>query len=146
MIAAMIALAGFTTLTTERFTGIADNLYDNAFIGVHYAHKAEVGFVRFEDSHLTVQPPYRSDGDRDAIQQILNDLDVAIERAPTAREKQLAVSVRAQVSGLTDGSHGARDVKAIDHAVTRLVQRFADRALDLRTSADDLLSRLKQLL
>src|ERR1700721_1166130 len=87
MIAAMIALAGFTTLTTERFTGIADNLYDNAFIGVHYAHKAEVGFVRFENSHRAVRPPYRSLEDRDAIQTILNNLDVAIERAPTEREK-----------------------------------------------------------
>ena len=45
MIAAMIAIATLATIMTNRFASIADSLYDRAFIGVHYAHKVEVGFV-----------------------------------------------------------------------------------------------------
>src|ERR1700722_13561894 len=147
MIAAMIAIATLATIMTNRFATIADSLYDRAFIGVHYAHKVEVGFVRFEGDHAAVRPPYTSQGDRAALQTILNDLDVAIDRAPTARDRQRAVTVRGQIAALTDPAQAApQDLEAIDRTLTKVVQRFADSALDLRTSADDLLSRSKQLL
>ncbi|HEY3889003.1 MAG TPA: ATP-binding protein [Caulobacteraceae bacterium] len=147
MIAAMIAIATFAAIMTNRFGSIADSLYDRAFVGVHYAHKVEVGFVRFESAHATVKPPYTSAGDRAAIQKILDDLDVAIERAPTFREKELAITARGQIAALSDPMRGAReDPQTIDRTLTKVVQRFADAALDLRTSADDLLSRSKQLL
>ena len=147
MIAAMIAIATLAIIMTNRFAIIADSLYDRGFVGVHYAHKVEVGFVRFESDHAAVRPPYTSEGDHAALQTILNDLDVAIDRAPTARDRQRAVTARAQIAALTDPAQGARqDLKAIDRTLTKVVQRFADSALDLRTSADDLLSRSKQLL
>jgi signal transduction histidine kinase/ActR/RegA family two-component response regulator len=147
MIAAMIAIATLATIMTNRFATIADSLYDRAFIGVHYAHKVEVGFVRFESSHAAVRPPYTSEGDRAALQTILNDLDVAIDRAPTARDRQRAVTARGQIAALTDPARGGQqDLKTIDRTLTKVVQRFADSALDLRTSADDLLSRSKQVL
>jgi signal transduction histidine kinase/ActR/RegA family two-component response regulator len=147
MIAAMIAIATLATIMTNRFATIADSLYDRAFIGVHYAHKVEVGFARFESDHAAVRPPYTSEGDRAALQTILNDLDVAIDRAPTARDRQRAVTAREQIAALTDPARGARqDLKTIDRTLTKVVQRFADSALDLRTAADDLLSRSKQLL
>jgi signal transduction histidine kinase len=147
MIAAMVAIATFAIIMTNRFATIADNLYDRGFVGVHYAHKVEVGFIRFESDHAAVRPPYTSEGDRAALQTILNDLDVAIDRAPTARDKQRAVTARGQIAALTDPAQGGRqDLKAIDRSLTKVVQRFADSALDLRTSADDLLSSSKQLL
>lgn len=148
MIAALIAIAGVTTLMTGQFGQIADNFYDHAFVGVHYARKAEAGFIRFERAHRGSAPPYRTEADRDAIDTILDDLDVAIERAPTPREKQLAVTVRSQIAAIVDGRHAPSqdDLNTIDHTLTKLVQRFADRALDLRTSADDLLEKLKGFL
>src|SRR5471032_792775 len=97
MIMAMITLAGFTTVMANRFAHIADNLYDNAFVGVHYANKVEVGFVRMEQAHRIAGP--RS-SDKAEIETVLDNLDVAIERAPSAREKQLAVAVRAQIVAL----------------------------------------------
>jgi signal transduction histidine kinase len=145
MVAAMIALAGFTTYVAGRFGHIADNLYDNAFIGVHYAHKVEVGFVRLETAH-------RASGALDAaergeLQAILDDLDVAIERAPTLREKKLAIALRGQLAALgASPNWDSQAVARVDSALTKLVQRFADRALDFRSSADDLLDKLKGLL
>ena len=148
MIAALIAIGCVTMLMTGQLGQIADNLYDRAFVGVHYAHKVEAGFIRFESAHQGVAPPYRTDADREAIDTILDDLEVAIERAPTPHEQQLAISVRSQIAGLEDPRRPASqdDLSAIDHSLTKLVQRFADRALDLRTSADDLLKELKGIL
>ena len=58
---------------------------------------------------------------------ILNDLDVAIDRAPTARDRQRAVTARGQIAALTDPARGApQDLKAIDRTLTKVVQRFAD--------------------
>jgi signal transduction histidine kinase len=147
MISATIALAAFATLMSSRFGQIADNLYDNAFVGVHYAHKVEVGFVRLEDAHRDLGAPYTSEADRAEIRSILDDLDVAIERAPTERERSLAKTVRLRIAALPSiTTPGPQDVAGIDHALTRLVQRFADRALDFRTAADDVQDRLKALL
>ncbi|HEV7384805.1 MAG TPA: hypothetical protein VGN89_07985, partial [Phenylobacterium sp.] len=139
MVAAMVALAGFTTYVAGRFGHIADNLYDNAFVGVHYAHKVEVGFVRLEHTHRGAGALGLDAAERAELQTILDDLDVAIERAPTQREKKLAIAVRGELAALgVSPRWDAQAVGQVDTALAKLVQRFADRALDFRTSADDL--------
>src|SRR3954451_1701542 len=100
ILAAMLVLAGAVGLAQDRFGRIADNLYDNAFVGVHYAHKVEVGFVRFEQAHQDKAPPYLAGADSRPIQRILDDLDVATERAPSPRERKLATDVRVQIAAL----------------------------------------------
>jgi signal transduction histidine kinase/CheY-like chemotaxis protein len=147
ILVSMLVLVGFTLLMTNRFSEIADNLYDNAFVGVHYAHKVEVGFVRFEQAHQDKGPPYLAEDDSRAIQRILDDLDVATERAPSPRERKLATDVRVQIAALIAPAptQAPADLKVIDKRLKKLVQRFADRALDLRTAADDLLRNLKAL-
>jgi two-component system, sensor histidine kinase len=147
MMAAMAALAGFTTFVDARFGHIADNLYDNAFVGVHYASKVEVGFVRLKETHRRGGLGTLSAEERADLQTILDDLDVAIERAPTPREKQLAIALRRRLAALAASSRWEpQAADQIDSSLTKLVQRFADRALDFRTSADDLLDQLKVLL
>jgi len=147
MMAAMVALAAFTAFVEGRFGHIADNLYDNAFVGVHYASKVEVGFVRLKETHRRGGLGTLSAEERADLQTILDDLNVAIERAPTPREKQLAVTLRQQLVALAASSHWEpQAADQIDSSLTKLVQRFADRALDFRTSADDLLDQLKVLL
>ena|GEM_PF-1534976 len=147
MIAAMIVLAGVATFTIGRFGQIADSLYDNAFVGVHYAHKVDVGFVRLEDSRRAAPSGALGVVEKDNLQNILGDLDVAIERAPTPREKQLAIAVRAQIVTLANApAWDPREADEIDATLSKIVQRFADRALDFRTSVDDLLDKFKLLL
>ena len=149
VLTAMLVLAAGVLLTADRFGEIADNLYDNAFVGVHYAHKVEVGFVRFESAHPAGRMMTWTASDTQALGAMLDNLDIAIERAPSDRERVLAQKVRRQLAPLLDKQVQARgrpDLETIDHALTRLVQKFADRALDLRTDADDLLVKLKTLL
>jgi signal transduction histidine kinase/CheY-like chemotaxis protein len=148
-IAAMIVSAIFTTVFTINIAHIGDNLYDNAFVGVHYSHKAEVGFVRFEAAHRAISPPFLSNADKTDIQPILDDLDVAAERAPSARERRLAAAVRAQIAGLVEEPRErspAPDLASVDRALTKLVQGFADSALDYRTASDGVLEKLEALL
>jgi hypothetical protein len=145
----MLALAAAVFLAADRFGLIADNLYDNAFVGVHYAHKVETDFVRFESAHPSDRPMVWTAADERAIAAMIDNLDIAIERAPSPRERQLAVTVRATLSPLLEKSvqaSGRPNLPEIDKALKRLVQRFADRALDLRTDADDLLDELRGLL
>jgi signal transduction histidine kinase len=147
MTGAMVALAGFTAFVEGRFGHIADNLYDNAFVGVHYASKVEVGFVRLKETHRRGGLGTLSAAERADLQTILDDLDVAIERAPTPREKQLAITLRQRLVAFAALPRWElQTADQIDTSLTKLVQRFADRALDFRTSADDLLDQLKVLL
>jgi signal transduction histidine kinase/CheY-like chemotaxis protein len=145
----MIVSAIFTAVFTIQIARIGDNLYDNAFVGVHYSHKAEVSFVRFEAARRGVGPPYLSNADKSEIQPIVDDLDVAAERAPSARERRLAAAVRAQIAGLVEEPRGrspTSDLASVDRALTRLVQGFADSALDYRTASDKVLQQLEALL
>ena len=126
--------------TRIEFSGVADKLYDDAFVGVHYAHKVEVNFVRFELSHKDSPPPYVGADDAKALRLILEDLDVAIERAPGETPKVLATEARASINRLMDPrSQGAAapPLQAIDERLTKLVQSYADAALDMRTDVDD---------
>src|SRR3954452_23835283 len=100
ILAAMLVLAGAVGLAQDRFGRIADNLYDNAFVGVHYAHKVEVGFVRFEAAHQGRTGGRWTEADVKAMQPLLDDLDVAIERAPSPRERVLAQQLRVRISAL----------------------------------------------
>src|SRR3569623_2483535 len=108
ILTAMLVRAVAMLLTAGRFSRIADNLYDNAFVGVHYAHKVEVGFVRFESAHPLGRPMTWTPDDAKAVEGMLDNLDIAIERAPSQHERQLALKVRAQIAPLRDGAAPAR--------------------------------------
>ncbi len=145
--AVVLALAGATAVLAGQFGAIADNLYDNAFVGVHYAHKVEAGFLRLQEHRGVVGVMPVTNDEKANLAVIIDDLDVAIERAPTVRERALAQAARADLLALATGSKWEpQRARAIDESLSRLVQRFADRALDFRSSADEVLSTQRRFL
>ena len=148
-IVAAISVLGMALLALEerqQFSSLAEDLYDKAFVGVHYAHKVELQFVRFEADHEGVKPPYTRPADKEALGDILDNLDVTIERAPSVRGKTLAKSVRADIVSLMQDR--PKDVNSVgvaqvDKKLIRLVQKFADDALDMRIDVDDKVERSK---
>jgi len=145
----VFVLAAMSLLLRNEFSGIADRLYDNAFVGVNYAHKVQLKFVRFEAAHKVLKAPLQDPADRAAVEDILNNLDVAIERAPGARPRQLANAARADIAALL--APGATDpngqsIQRIDKKLNHLGQSFADSALDMRANVDDEVERTNPML
>ena len=141
IVATFVALTAYAIVMMTSVGQMAGDLYDNTFVGMHYAHKAEADFLRFAADHRQARPPYLAAEDRHDIDEVLTNLDVALDRTTTPREKALGLTVRAQIAALDDPKAApgrASDLTAIDKAMTRLVQHFADRALDMRAAADDM--------
>ena len=149
---AMVSTLVLTLLTLyirAEFSEAADQLYDKAFVGVHYAHTVESKFIRFADAHRDIPPPYRKQGDVASLRSILDDMDVAIERAPSDPSKTLATAAKASISALLDAHASGKAPQAltsIDSALTSLVQNYADAALDMRGDVDDRVERSTPLL
>src|ERR1700691_2671513 len=96
--------------------------YDKALIGVKYAQKVQIDFTRLKasDNHAILLTAYGNA----QLQTLLEDLDIAIERAISAKGKAAAIAVRTQLGDLPEqvsqGHLGVWD--EIDANLDHLVQ------------------------
>ncbi len=127
---------------------VALNLYDKAFVSVHYAYKVQTSFVELKGRHTDADVPFKADDDLAAVTGMLNNLDVAMDRSVTDKERSLVTAVRNDLSKLVDpGAEVQRPtLAAIGKHIKRMTQRFADDAFERRNDADQLISHLKLIL
>jgi methyl-accepting chemotaxis protein len=144
----VLLFSGAVMVLTSQLGEVALNLYDKAFVSVHYAYKVQVAFVQLAGRHTDADLPFKDDSDVAAITGMLNNLDVAIERASTAKERSLVTAARADIATLVDPNAGAQrpTLAAIGKRMKRITQRFADDAFERRNDAEQLITRLKLIL
>lgn len=148
IVVSVMMFSGTVMLMASQLGGVALDLYDKAFVSVHYAHKVQTAFVQLSGRHTQGDVPFKADDDVAAVTDMLNNLDVVIDRAATAKEKALAVGVRGDVAKLVDVNAGADrpTLAVIGKRMKRLTQRFADDAFQRRNDAEQLIARLKFIL
>lgn len=122
----------------------ATSLYDNAFVGVHYAHKVQTAFVRLE-AKITSTSTLTSE-DESALASVLNDLDVVIERASNDRERAMATAVRNDLQALGKPNTQHSSLGVISKQLKRLVQRFVDDAFERRNQSEDTIGKIRSIL
>jgi methyl-accepting chemotaxis protein len=146
MLMSIIGLASVSMTLNLQLGHESLELYDKAFVGVHYAQNVQTGFARVEGRHPDV--PLTTDDDIAAVKSVIDDLDVALDRASNDKERTMARAARAALSALIDPNFsGDRPtIGAVAKKLHKLVSRYADDAFERRNSAEALINRLKILL
>ena len=146
MVTSIAALAGVAILQNASLGQQAMELYDKAFVGVHYAHKVQTDFATLKGGNPT--PPLTAEDDVSAVNGMLNNLDVVLERASNDKEKELAQAARSDLARLIDPNFaGDRpSMSLIAKHIKRVVQRYADDAFDRRNAAEEMINRSRALL
>jgi methyl-accepting chemotaxis protein len=83
------------------------NIYDTAFISTNYIHLAQVSFQHYVDERLSFTGPGDGSKAGEDLEHVLNNLDVAIERADSPRSRDIAKELRAKMVTLGDGEINA---------------------------------------
>ena len=132
----------------NRLGALALSLYDDAFQGQNYAHRAQTDFVRFAASHQANTTI--GDAERAELSVVLDNLDVAIQRAMSDKGRDLASGLRA---GITDLANGRRDgvklgaaLTEIDKDMTRMVNRYISDGFTFRQHAEALITESRRVL
>jgi hypothetical protein len=114
-------------------------IYDNAYIGITYITKVQIGITRFGSAYATGGDVALDDAARAELKKLSGQLDVAIERAMTEETRvsgrALSVKLRA-IATETSGADVAARLREIDRDLTKLVGRYSADGLDVRDNAE----------
>ncbi len=119
-------------------------IYDESYIGLTYITAVQTGLVRLEadDADPALRPSIeKSVGD---LQTVMSNLEVAIERAMTARARAQGQALLAQFQRLTKETSTIRFVsglEAVSRDLTALVRRFGADGLAARDDVEQSIDR-----
>jgi methyl-accepting chemotaxis protein len=113
------------------------NIYDTAFISTNYVHLAQVSLQHYVDERLDPAAA----GDRakagEYLQNVLDDLDVAIERSDSSGSRTLAKEIRTRVAALGGGAIDAVELKSRLTAIQQDLESLGSRASAVGLQARD---------
>src|SRR3569623_1057279 len=116
------SLGTFAWFQERELGALATGIYDNAVVGVSYAQKAHTDFVRVASDAAIGNPLSRQ-----ALEPVLQEFDVARERAITPVGRAFAKQIRADIAGL-GAPNAAMDLNA---RLDRLDRELGDLAAKL---------------
>jgi methyl-accepting chemotaxis protein len=131
-----IAMGFFFYKAEQKLETLALSIYDDAFQGLNYAHKAQTDFVHFALTHHDTIVAI-TDDDREKLGRLLDNLDVAIQRAMSDKGRVLSQQIRDKIVGIQGGTKPLTPelVDEIDHDMTKLVNRYSTDGVDYRKRA-----------
>jgi methyl-accepting chemotaxis protein len=115
----------------------AINVYDTAFISTNYTHFAQVSFQRYVDERLSATTPEERSKAAEGLGNVLDNLDVAIERSYSPSSRDLAKEIRTKIAGLAGGEHYATELKPELINLQQQLERLRTLASDFALQARD---------
>ena len=140
-LALTIGLGLFTRAQEAELGQLSMDVYDNALIGVSYVRKVQTDFVRLGATEQAATAPFQGKAARQQLDAVLEDFDVAIERAITKKGAASARKLRTRIAALPKiTSHDAllTEMAAIDKKLSGLVQRYTADGFIYRVRAERL--------
>jgi diguanylate cyclase (GGDEF)-like protein len=114
-------LGGCAQIAERRLGRLALDIYDNAFMAVSYLRAAQLGFATLASLPVRRAPTAAESQD------LLDDLDIAVQRAMSPRGREQAAMLRLAVAGvLPKLATAPAEAKAVEAGFDRLVETFAD--------------------
>lgn len=138
-------MGSFADRTQSRLGTLAISIYDGAYVGMSSIARAQNQFLRFAAARLGVAGQPFDAEDRKRLQAVLNNLDIAIDRAMSDKARALSQAARARVADVTAGTDPAA-LADIDAELAKTVPRYDMDALDARDSADVFVTEAKYAL
>jgi signal transduction histidine kinase/DNA-binding response OmpR family regulator/HPt (histidine-containing phosphotransfer) domain-containing protein len=141
-IAITLALGIFTGRQQRELGALAVDTYDNALIGVNYARKVQTDFVRLSAASADPAKLLDSERARTELQTLLQDMDVAIDRAISEIGRREAQAIRSMVEALNGAAPPtAARIAEIDARLGALVDRYVEDGFVYRIQADELVDQ-----
>lgn len=88
------------------------DVYDTAFISTNYAHLAQVAFQHYVDKRISADPSVDRSKEREDLAAVLDNLDVAIEKADSQSSRAAAQDVRMAIVAFGEAQMDAAAIKA----------------------------------
>jgi methyl-accepting chemotaxis protein len=128
----------------------AINVYDTAFISINYIHLAEVSFQHYVDERLSATTPEERSKTAEGLGNVLDNLDVAIERSYSPSSRDLAKEIRTKIAALPGGEPYATELKPelinLQQQLERLGSGASAFALEARDDIEGFSSKSDTLL
>jgi methyl-accepting chemotaxis protein len=126
------------------------NIYDTAFVSTNYIHLAQVSLQHYVDERLHSAAPGESPKAGEGLQNVLDNLDVAIERADASGARDAAKEIRTRIAALGEGGIDAVELKSrlagIQQDLESLGSRASTVGLNARDEIEGFFSRSDSLL
>jgi methyl-accepting chemotaxis protein len=134
------SLGLFVRLQEQKLSDLAINIYDNAFVGVNYAHVVQTGFVRFVASRGRAESAGFDDDAKAQLAKLVDNLGITMERAMSDKSRAAAKAIRDKIAAMRAAGRttDATVFAAIDADLGKLVQRYASEGFTYRNHAEEL--------
>ena len=118
----------------------AIDIFDTAFISTNYVHLAQVSFQHYVDDRIRAAGPAEVSKADELLENVLSEVDVAIERSTSPRSRDLGLEIKANIAALpnigTDDPDLAGRIANIQQAMEQLSARNTDAGLNARDAIE----------
>jgi len=112
----------------------AINIYDTAFVSINYIHRAQLAFQHYADSRLTAG---QAEAANSALEDVLENLEVAIERADSPRTREMTAELKNGIAALAGHRLDAAELQARLSDIQEQMERLGSRASGVGLKARD---------
>src|SRR3984893_9323369 len=89
----------------------AINIFDTAFISTNYVHLTQVSFQHYVDDRVRAAGPAEISKANQLLENVLDEMDVAIERSTSPRSRDLGLEIKANIAALSGLGADAADLE-----------------------------------
>jgi methyl-accepting chemotaxis protein len=113
------------------------DVYDTAFISTNYVHLAQVAFQHYVDKRTGADPSVDRSKEREDLAAVLDNLDVAIEKAHSQSSRAAAQDVRMAIVAFGEAQMDAAAIKARLADIQEKLENLGSRASGVGLKARD---------
>jgi signal transduction histidine kinase len=142
-VAIIIALGIFTRAQESELGALAIDVYDNALVGVTYVQEAQTDFVRLSTGEEHSSSPFAGGSVKPKLDRVLADIDIARERAISARSAAMAGAVRDEIAQLDKPIESGKlraTLETIDGDLGKLVRKYRSDGFIYRSRSDSVVA------
>jgi diguanylate cyclase (GGDEF)-like protein len=136
-----LAVGLFARQQQHAIIDYAVDVYDTAFLSTNYVHLAQTSFQHYVDERTRATGPVQISKANELLGNVLNEMDVAIERSSSPSSHAHGLEIRASIAALADAGTNAQDLPErmtnIQQEMERLGARNTDVGLKARDDIED---------
>jgi diguanylate cyclase (GGDEF)-like protein len=132
-----LALGLFARQQQHATIDYAINIFDTAFISTNYVHLAQTSFQRYVDDRIRAAGPVQISKANELLENVLDEMDVAIERSTSPRSRALGLEIRANIAALPNVGMDAPELADRTTNIQQEMEQLGARNADVGLKARD---------
>jgi diguanylate cyclase (GGDEF)-like protein len=141
LLAVNVAIGLFARQQQHAIIDHAVNVYDTAFVSTNYVNLAQIAFQHYVDERMRALGAEETSKANELLENVLDNMDVAIERASSPLTRAEGLEIRAKLAELHDVAADDQDIAVrvalLQKKMERLRQRNSDIGLKARDEIED---------